>query len=452
MFYCSAIQSCTISLAQERAHTMATNAQATEDFKRKNAPSPQPDNPGPVAKRPRILSNPSCTSLKSLLEFWLSLSNLSKDRFLVREMAKSPEGWIQLSLFLTFKKVSHLQANITDLEQALTQLSLENIEMKKDQSNHIYIRFRGGLSMLETRLQHALTTEDARTVYVQTIPVSTTRENLSTVFDVFGKVAYIGIPRYPDGGAKGFAFVEYEREEDAQAVILTAKKKALHFDGRPLMAIPRAQWKQEKEEYKQRRRTRAAAVRLAEQTQRQRAESTETGDGEENCEQRQEGEEKKDDNEKHAKASSTTKDSDMDSLIVVPAFDKGLLLSVKGLAQATVAVNRQALYHVFEEFGPIAFIQFSGKNSDECVVRYMHRSGAKRAVEILNKGDGKVLGAEIGLEVLEGDRELGYWREIEQIKKMKSSRRVMKEQGRRERRVQRREMPRRKIEGQKKTK
>ncbi|KAM3857691.1 LOW QUALITY PROTEIN: la-related protein 7 [Diretmus argenteus] len=74
------------------------------------------------------------------------------------------------------------------------------------------------------RRQHPIgespTDVDGRTVYVELLPKDVTHGWIERVFTKCGNVVYISIPRYKStGDSKGFAFVEFEREEQAQKAI-----------------------------------------------------------------------------------------------------------------------------------------------------------------------------------------------------------------------------------------
>ncbi|KAL1270852.1 hypothetical protein QQF64_029868, partial [Cirrhinus molitorella] len=61
---------------------------------------------------------------------------------------------------------------------------------------------------------------DNRTVYVELLPKTVTHVWLERVFSKCGNVVYVSIPRYKSTGhPKGFAFVEFEAEEQAQKAI-----------------------------------------------------------------------------------------------------------------------------------------------------------------------------------------------------------------------------------------
>ncbi|XP_030636468.1 la-related protein 7 [Chanos chanos] len=61
---------------------------------------------------------------------------------------------------------------------------------------------------------------DERTIYVELLPKDVTHSWIERVFSKCGNVVYVSIPRYKSSGQpKGFAFVEFETEEQAQKAI-----------------------------------------------------------------------------------------------------------------------------------------------------------------------------------------------------------------------------------------
>ncbi len=56
--------------------------------------------------------------------------------------------------------------------------------------------------------------------YKELLPKDVTHSWIERVFTKCGNVVYVSIPRYKSSGdSKGFAFVEFEKEEEAQKAI-----------------------------------------------------------------------------------------------------------------------------------------------------------------------------------------------------------------------------------------
>ena len=77
-------------------------------------------------------------------------------------------------------------------------------------------------------------------LYVGNLPYAATKEGIETLFSQYGKVIdVVLITDRETGRAKGFGFVEFETEEDAQKALELDSKD---YEGRPLkvnMAKPR---------------------------------------------------------------------------------------------------------------------------------------------------------------------------------------------------------------------
>ncbi|KAH9629698.1 hypothetical protein HF086_001511 [Spodoptera exigua] len=143
------------------------------------------------------------------MEFYFSDANLTKDRFL-GDLVKS-DPYVPLELFLKFNKVRSLTQDVNDIAKAMKNSTL--LELSEDR--------------LKVKRKTAVLPYDAdsRTVYVESIPVTASREWLERVFSDYGHVAYISLPKFKNSQKiKGFAFIEFNRPEDAQKCISTFTK------------------------------------------------------------------------------------------------------------------------------------------------------------------------------------------------------------------------------------
>ncbi|CAH1646803.1 unnamed protein product [Spodoptera littoralis] len=143
------------------------------------------------------------------MEFYFSDANLTKDRFLGDLVKNDP--YVPLELFLKFNKVRSLTQDVSDIAKAMKNSTL--LELSEDR--------------LKVKRKTAVLPYDAdsRTVYVESIPVTASREWLERVFSDYGHVAYISLPKFKNSQKiKGFAFIEFNRPEDAQKCISTFTK------------------------------------------------------------------------------------------------------------------------------------------------------------------------------------------------------------------------------------
>lgn len=163
-------------------------------------------------------------SILQQMEFYFSDSNLSKDRFMAQLLKDSPCKLlliylynrfrhlflfldVDLSIFLKFNKIRKLTQSVEDLQRALGKSEL--LELNEDKTKVI--------RKVPPKEKHNV---DDCTIYVERIKPDATHEWLSSIFTKFGKVAYVSLPRYKHNRIiKGFAFVEFEKESEAQAVL-----------------------------------------------------------------------------------------------------------------------------------------------------------------------------------------------------------------------------------------
>ena len=138
--------------------------------------------------------------------FYFSDSNLRKDRFLLTRTGADGTGSVELATLLTFKKVQALTRDVGVLRSALSSLS--ELQVSDD-----------GATVRRIRALPSVDDSDERTVYVEPLQTSTTHEAVQRVFSPHGAVAHVSLPRYPMGGAKGFAFVEFSLAEEACAAV-----------------------------------------------------------------------------------------------------------------------------------------------------------------------------------------------------------------------------------------
>ncbi|XP_038214925.1 la-related protein 7 [Zerene cesonia] len=138
------------------------------------------------------------------MEFYFSDANLSKDRYLGDLVAADP--YVPLTEFLKFNKLRSMTQEVSDIVKAMKYSTF--LELSEDK--------------LKVKRKTPMVPYDAdlRTVYVESIPVTASRDWLERVFSDYGKVAYISLPKFKNSNKiKGFGFIEFARPQDAQKCI-----------------------------------------------------------------------------------------------------------------------------------------------------------------------------------------------------------------------------------------
>ncbi|XP_078735171.1 la-related protein 7 isoform X3 [Lampetra fluviatilis] len=144
------------------------------------------------------------SEIRRQIEFWFGDTNLHKDKFLRQVVDASTDGFVPLSVLMSFNRMKTLSTDINIIRRAVstsTQLEVSSDGLKIRRS-----------SPLGPKPED----EDERTVYVERLPHGVTHEWLSRVFSPCGRVLYVSLPRFRSSGdAKGFAFIEFSTSEEA---------------------------------------------------------------------------------------------------------------------------------------------------------------------------------------------------------------------------------------------
>ncbi|KAM4781533.1 la-related protein 7 isoform 2-T2 [Cyanocitta cristata] len=154
------------------------------------------------------------------VDFWFGDVNLHKDRFLREQIEKSRDGYVDISLLVSFNKMKKLTTDGKLIARAVKSSSVVELDLEGTR-----IRRRQPLGERPKDV-------DSRTVYVELLPKNVNHSWIERVFGKCGNVVYVSIPRYKStGDPKGFAFVEFETKEQAE--------KAIEFLNNPPEEAPR---------------------------------------------------------------------------------------------------------------------------------------------------------------------------------------------------------------------
>uniref|UniRef100_A0A8B9IE30 La-related protein 7 n=1 Tax=Anser cygnoides TaxID=8845 RepID=A0A8B9IE30_ANSCY len=154
------------------------------------------------------------------VDFWFGDVNLHKDRFLREQIEKSRDGYVDISLLVSFNKMKKLTTDGKLIARAVKSSSVVELDLEGTR-----IRRRQPLGEQPKDV-------DSRTVYVELLPKNVNHSWIERVFGKCGNVVYVSIPRYKStGDPKGFAFVEFETKEQAE--------KAIEFLNNPPEEAPR---------------------------------------------------------------------------------------------------------------------------------------------------------------------------------------------------------------------
>ncbi|XP_019950924.2 la-related protein 7 isoform X2 [Paralichthys olivaceus] len=146
--------------------------------------------------------------VKKQVEFWFGDVNLHKDRFLRTLVDESEDGYVDISVLASFNLMKKLTTDTKLIARALKNSSVVEVNLE---GNKVRRQLPIGDIPDDT---------DSRTVYVELLPKDVTHSWIERVFTKCGDVVYVSIPRYKStGDPKGFAFVEFEKKEQAKKAI-----------------------------------------------------------------------------------------------------------------------------------------------------------------------------------------------------------------------------------------
>ncbi|XP_010792876.1 la-related protein 7 [Notothenia coriiceps] len=146
--------------------------------------------------------------VKKQVEFWFGDVNLHKDRFLKKLIDESDDGYVDVSVLASFNRMKRLTTDTKLIARAVKNSSVVEVNLEGDK-----VRRQLPIGDMPSNV-------DSRTVYVELLPKDVSHGWVEKVFTKCGNVVYVSIPRYKTtGDPKGFGFVEFETEEQAQRAI-----------------------------------------------------------------------------------------------------------------------------------------------------------------------------------------------------------------------------------------
>lgn len=191
-----------------------------EGGNRKNMEEESTEKKKEVEKKKRSRVKQVLADIAKQVDFWFGDANLHKDKFLREQIEKSRDGYVDISLLLSFNKMKKLTTDGKLIARALKSSAIVELDLE------------GTKIRRKKPLGERPKDEDERTVYVELLPKNVNHSWIERVFGKCGNVVYVSIPHYKStGDPKGFAFVEFETKEQAA--------KAIEFLNNPPEEAPR---------------------------------------------------------------------------------------------------------------------------------------------------------------------------------------------------------------------
>jgi len=155
-----------------------------------------------IEKRIRTRKRGTLRKLQEQIEFFFGDANLQHDHVLLKAIKRN-DGFVLLDALATRTQILRIANDLAMIIKAIQNSSLLQINKELTMVRRI------------ASLRHR--NADARTVYVERLPFYVDHEWLRSIFGCCGSIEYISLPKYKNSGeVKGFAFIEYSKEADAE--------------------------------------------------------------------------------------------------------------------------------------------------------------------------------------------------------------------------------------------
>lgn len=151
--------------------------------------------------------------IKRQLEFYMGDPNLKKDRHLQSFLKNNKKGYIDLSVFLNFKRIReiYMEASISDSKEKLKLMQSAGDKSELLKLNQLRNKLRRIIKFTFQLLSDNKDKEDTdlRTIYVENLPPQITQEDIADIFKKCGTIVHVSLPKMHNKQSKGFCFVEF---------------------------------------------------------------------------------------------------------------------------------------------------------------------------------------------------------------------------------------------------
>lgn len=309
------------------------------------------------------------------IEFYFSDSNLPRDNFLRTKVAEDPNGYVDLEIIASFKRVKEMSEDIEIIKKAVSQSDMLRLNEE-------------GTRIKRTKPLPMTDTTDERSVYAKGFPTEEMSiDRLKKFFSTYGKVNCVRMRRFKNThDLKPSAFIEFATEEEARALAEKTDLKFREEDAEPLKILM-------KKTYFEQKKTERDATR-----QKNKAEEAER------------------------------KEKEMrDGL----KFTEGCLVRVSGMGKEDGEQNPaddnknnskiEQFKEKFGKYGSVGFVDFDEADATRCTLRFNSAEDATKAMEGFGSAEeDRIYGAKPVLELISGEEEKDYYMRIMQQKSRKT--------------------------------
>lgn len=184
------------------------------------------------------------------VEYYFGDANLNRDKFLREQIGKNEDGWVPLSVLITFKRLASLSTDFDEIVAALNKSEEGLIQISEDKQN---LRRHPERPIPEHNEERRKEIQE-RTAYAKGFPLESQMTELLDFFASYDKVVNITMRKHYDKPTKsykfkGSIFLTFETKEQATAFL--AKDKVVYKERELLRKWQVDYLKEKQEEYAQ---------------------------------------------------------------------------------------------------------------------------------------------------------------------------------------------------------
>jgi hypothetical protein len=327
-------------------------------------------------------------NIKRQIEFYFSDSNFRKDKFLKSQAELDPNGFVPISVLLTFNRLKALTTNVSLIVDAMKHS--EVVDISDD-----------GLKLKRNAELPADDNSMLKTLYVKGYPTDdpdVTIESVTAQFSTYGKVNLVHLRKIKlNKSFKGSCFIEYDQESsvaDAVAAAHDGTDVIIGYKGTKFLCVlPYVEWRKrhdaklmKRHHVKEDKSSSAVTVKLG----------------------------KRDSSGEMVKDDESSADKVVEGVTPKVEFTSGLVLRINNIPSDADVFE---IKDFFKNIAEIKFVDYDS-GSSEAYVRTADLNASTKVQEHLQSGSSSLRGEEKGegqglaFVVLSGVEEQAYWEKI----------------------------------------
>lgn len=180
------------------------------------------------------------------VEYYFSDANLHRDKFLSEQISKNENGWVPLSVLVTFKRLATLSTDLEEIVNALNKSDEGLVEISEDKQS---LRRHPERPIPEHNEERRKEIQE-RTAYAKGFPLDSQMSDILDFVNAYEKVVNVTMRKHYDKPTKsykfkGSIFVTFEKKEQAKKFL---DEEKIQYKERELLRKWQVDYLKEKQE------------------------------------------------------------------------------------------------------------------------------------------------------------------------------------------------------------